>query len=123
MNLRELKELKIKLKNIDEFKKIVEAALDGEGMFKEHDWINEEYTEYPKHEGDDSINYRAVILCVNTTYNDKYKFYKHKYDYVSSVKVYDIFYSDYYKGSFIMEDIVLEHSSIQAIKSLEEIIK
>lgn len=120
MNLRKLRELRIKLNDIEDFKKIVQEAIDGEGKFKEFGyWLDEEYSDSSV-KGDSSNSFRAIILCVNESYNENTQSFSYGYKSISAINVYDIFYTDFADGRFIIDNITIGYSAIKAIKGLKK---
>lgn len=119
MTLRDMENARMKVDNIEVFKRVVEKAIEYECKFKEYGyWLDEKYDD---HSDEKYTKFRATVVCINETYNDEMKYFKHGYKDVSSVTIYDIFYfyTDIAGGGFVINIVTIKCSAINAIQQLK----
>lgn len=118
MNLNQLEESHIKLDNMEEFKKIVQEVIEGESKFKDlGEWLDEEYIDCSN---EIYKQFRAVILCVNETYNDNTKHFKHGFKKVKSINVYDVFYTEIGgNGNYIADTITIGYQGREEAEGIQ----
>lgn len=116
MRLKELKEVSnFKLDSIEHFKAVVLEAIESTYHWKEHcPWLHEEYRDCS---GEDN-QYRAQIIVLNESYNIDTKRFIVGYNNISSVTIYDIFYTDISGGGFVIDDVTLGYDSIKSFERL-----
>lgn len=116
--LSELRDLHVKLDTIDDFKQIVQQAIENEDHFKScNEWLDEEYIDCSR---DGSKTFRAMVICINETYDETIPHFNHGYKKVKSLNAYDIWYTDISNaaGGFIANNSRIGYSAIKAIKKL-----
>lgn len=117
MKLDKLKESRnLKIDNIEQFKTIVIEAIEHTCHWKEYgDWLHEEYEICSSN---DNHQYKALIIVTNDCYNSKTPTFACDYKKISSVTIYDIFYTDTCGGGFVIDDITLQYDAIKSFLKL-----
>lgn len=108
----------LKLETIDDFKKIIEEAVESNYCHKKKfgSWLYEEYSDISK---GDNKEYRALLIIMNDCYNNKLKRFHVGNKDIDSVTIYSVFYTDKcVGGSFVTHKINLFYEAIKSFKLL-----
>ncbi len=119
MLLEELKSIKnYKIDSFEQFKSEVIEAVESTCHWKKSgDWLHDEYRDSSE-EGQQC--YRAIIIVMNDCFNSKTPTFRVGYKNISSVTVFDIFYTDSAGGGFVIDDINLAYDAIKSFFNLQD---
>lgn len=112
MRISELKKIRnFKITDIEQFKKVVIEAVESDCHWKKYDqWLYEEYEDC----SDKSNQYIAKIIVINECYNKSNKTFRVNNENISSVTIYDIFYTNMASGGFVIHDITLYYDAVNS---------
>ena len=116
MRLEDLNEVRdFKVNDLEHFKAIVIEALENNCHFKKFgQWLHEEYRDY----SDKSNQYKAKVIVMNECYNNGTKQFHVNGNDISSVTIYDIFYTNTCGGGFVLRSIDLYYDEIKSFEFL-----
>lgn len=119
MSLEDLKTSKdYKIITLDHFKSIVIKAVERTCHWKKFgDWLHEEYID--NSDDKDHHCYKATVIVTNDCFNEKTPTYRLGCKNVSSITIFDIFYTDISGGRFFIEDITLHYEAINSLFRLQ----